>query len=216
MRRANHREGDATMTLLVTDPDLRRRLIAERRANGSDRFDEAWDGVYVMSPLADDDHQRIVAKLTHILEAAIGDPGLGDVRPGVNVSDRVKGRKANYRCPDVAVRLEGGRARILKNHWYGGPDFAVEVVSRGDRSREKLGFYAAVGVRELLIIDRDPWALELYGLRGEQLVPLGVSRPEQPAELASAVVPLTFRLVPQEGRPKIEVVHVPTGRRRAF
>jgi Uma2 family endonuclease len=204
------------MTLLVADPDLRRRLLAERRASGGDRFDEVWDGVYVMSPLANDDHQRIVARLTAILDQVIGQAGLGEVRPGVNVSDRVKGWKQNYRCPDVAVRLEGGRARILTNHWCGGPDFAVEVISPGDRARQKLDFYAAIGSRELSLIDRDPWSLELYGLAGDRLVPVGVSRPGAPIELRSNVVPLTFRLIEEGGRPRIEVVHVPAGSRWVF
>ena len=46
------------MSLLVSDPELKERLLAERRASGGDRYDEVWDGVYVMSPLADDEHQR--------------------------------------------------------------------------------------------------------------------------------------------------------------
>ena len=209
-------EGDATMTLLVADPDLRRRLLAERRASGGDRSDEVWNGVYVMSPLADDEHQRIVSRLTAILETVVGMPGLGEVRASSNISDRVKGWKQNYRCPDLAVRLEGGRARIRKRHWYGGPDFAVEVISPGDRTRQKFDFYAQVGTRELLLIDRDPWSLELYRLAGDRFVPMGVSRPGAPIELRSGVVPLTFRLIEAEGRPRIEVVHVPAGTRWVF
>lgn len=204
------------MALPVTGPDLRRRLIAERRASGGDRHDEVWDGVYVMSPLTGDDHQRIVARLTAILETVVGIPGFGAVRPGVNVSARVKGWKQNYRCPDLAVYLEDGRARILTNHWRGGPDFAIEVVSRGDRARQKREFYAAIGTRELLLIDRDPWSLELYGLAGDRLILWGVSRPGAPIELRSDVLPLTFRLVEEANRPRIEVIHLPDASRWVF
>ena len=172
------------MTLLVTDPDLRRRLLAERRASGADRYDEVWEGVYVMSPLAGDDHQRVVMRLASILDQIVGESGLGEVRPGVNVSDRIKGWKQNYRCPDVAVRLEGGRARILKNHWFGGPDFAVEIISPRDRSRKKFGFYADVKVHELLLVARRPWCLELYRRRGDQWDLVGKSSPEDSAALA--------------------------------
>ena len=35
-------------------------------------------------------------------------------------------------------------------------------MSRFDKSRKKFGFYKSVGVRELLLVDRHPWALELY------------------------------------------------------
>ena len=204
------------MSILVIDPELEEELLARRQESGGDRFDEVWDGVYVMSPLANDDHQRLASRFNTVLDLVIGMPGLGDVRAGTNVSDREIGWIYNYRCPDVAVRLNGGRARICGTHWVGGPDFAIEVVSRHDRSRQKLAFYAAIGTRELLIVDRDPWALELYGLRGDQLVPIGVSRPDAPAVIASGVLPLTFRMMPGEPTPRIEVVHTPDGQSWTF
>jgi len=34
--------------------------------------------------------------------------------------------------------------------------------SRGDKTLEKLDFYAAVGTQELLVIDRHPWKLTMY------------------------------------------------------
>jgi Uma2 family endonuclease len=190
---------------LITDPALRRQLIAERRAIGADHHDEVWDGVYVMSPLASDEHQRLVMRLASILDTVVGIPGLGEVRPGVNVSDRLTGWKRNYRVPDVVVRLAGGRARILENHWYGGPDFVIEIVSPGDRSREKLAFYATIGVRELLLIDREMRYVELYALQAKQLVPVGVLRAPGTQVLVSEVVPLTFQLREMEARRRIEV-----------
>ena len=45
------------MTALINDPKLEEKLIAKRQAAGADKFDEVWDGVYVMSPLANDEHQ---------------------------------------------------------------------------------------------------------------------------------------------------------------
>ena len=79
--------------------------------------------------------------------------------------------------------------------WYGGPDFAVEVISPFDRSRKKFEFYARVGVRELLLVNRKPWSLELYRLdRGraeagrQDLRPTSSQLTEEsgPADLASA------------------------------
>ncbi len=200
------------MPMLIDDPRLESRLLKRRRIMGGDRYDEVWDGVYVMSPLASDEHQRLVTDFSIVFGIVIGFPGLGQVRAGVNVSDRVKDWRKNYRCPDVAVKLNGGLVRILKNHWVGGPDFAVEVVSKRDRSRQKIDFYAAIGTRELLIVDRDPWALELYGLRDGRLIPTGVSRIGTSTTLASDVLPLTFRLIEAEGVPKIEVAHPETAR----
>jgi Uma2 family endonuclease len=195
------------MTVLVRDPSLTERLKAERKAFGGDRYDEVWDGVYVMPPMPNDEHQQIASELGAILHVVVGWPGLGQVRVGVNVSDREDGWEHNYRVPDVAVFLRGGRARNCGTHWCGGPDFAVEITSPYDETREKLPFYGQVGVRELLLIDRDRWSLELYQHQDERLVEKGQTTLAQPTFLASGVLPLRFRLVPGDARPGIELVH---------
>jgi Uma2 family endonuclease len=196
------------MKLIVTDPHEKKRILAQRRAWGADRFDEVWDGVYVMSPLANDEHQEISGLLFGVILTVIGWPRLGDVRPGVNVSDRIEGWKHNYRCPDIAVFLKGCKAKNCGAFWFGGPDFAAEIVSKRDRSRKKLEFYAKIGTRELLIVDRYPWALELYVLKRGKLKLAGCSTLEDPQTIESTVLPLTFRLVDGETRPVIEVTHI--------
>jgi Uma2 family endonuclease len=201
------------MSFLILDHDLGERLRAERAANGSDRWDEVWDGVYVMSPLPNNEHQKLVAAMVAVLQITVDWPGLGEVYAGVNVSDREDDWKENYRCPDVAVFMKGGRAVNRETYWLGGPDFAVEVISPDDRARDKIPFYEEVGVRELMVVDRDPWALELYAMRDSRLVLVGRSVPGQPEFLNSGVVPLAFRLVPGAPRPQIEIVHQSTGQK---
>jgi hypothetical protein len=110
------------MSLLIRDCSISRRMIARRKALGHDRYDEVWNGVYIMSPIPNDEHQQLVSHMTYIMEDVIGLPGLGDVRPGINLSDRVKGWKKNYRVPDVVVFLKGGIAVNHGTHWCGGPD----------------------------------------------------------------------------------------------
>jgi Uma2 family endonuclease len=193
------------MSVLVLDSDVAERIKAARVVSGSDRWDEVWDGVYVMSPLPNNEHQQIVAGLVFVLQTVIGMPGLGSVFPGVNVSDQEDDWTKNYRCPDVAVFLRGGSAINRQMYWYGGPDFAVEIVSPEDRAREKIPFYAKVGVRELLIIDRDPWTLELYRLHEGALNLVGTCTDKEPRELPSAVVPLTFRVDREAASPRIQV-----------
>jgi Uma2 family endonuclease len=191
------------MPVLVTDPEIEERLMAEREAIGGNQHDEVWDGVYVMSPLPNVEHQRLALRLTIIFDSILRQ-GLGEVFNGVNVSDREDGWQENYREPDVAVFLAGNPARNCGTHWRGGPDFAVEILSRGDLAREKLPFYAKIGVRELLIVDRDPWALEFYRLKEGRLLEAGRVAPGDAKELASEVLPLAFRLMPGEPRPTIE------------
>jgi Uma2 family endonuclease len=201
------------MPTLILDPRLEERIKTEREVCGGDRYDEVWNGVYVMPPLPNDEHQALVMRVGCILQDVIGWPGLGEVRPGVNVSDREVGWEHNYRGPDIVVVMRGGRARNLGTHWVGGPDFIVEITSPHDQTRDKLPFYGEIGVRELLLVDRAPWALELYQLQGAQLVQVARATLDAPAVLTSQVVLLTFALQPGTGRPLIEVVHGATGQR---
>jgi hypothetical protein len=109
----------------------------------------------------------------------------------------------------VLAFFKGTSARNCGTHWLGGPDFAVQILSPGDRTPDKFPFYASVKVRELLVIDRDPWSLELCRLRGGQLVSVGkidVGGGSSSA-LASEVMPLSFRLAAGSLRPIIEVRH---------
>lgn len=195
------------MVMLITEPGVEERLIAERQAAGIDQHDEVWDGVYVVSPSANNEHQDLIYALGVALRTAIDAAGLGRSFPGVNVSDQPLDWRQNYRVPDVAVFLAGNKAEDRDTHWLGGPDFAVEIVSQGDRSRLKLDFYAKVGVRELLIVERKPWSLELFRLTDNRLEPAGRSTVAESIGLVSHVLPLSFRLCPGAKRPEIEVVH---------
>lgn len=58
------------MTLVVNDLSLVERLKTERRQTGADRFDEVWEGVYMMAPLANNEHQELVLELAMALREA--------------------------------------------------------------------------------------------------------------------------------------------------
>jgi Uma2 family endonuclease len=195
------------MVMLVTEPGVEERLIAERQAAGIDHHDEVWEGVYVVSPIANNEHQKLIGRLTVIFQTVVDALNLGQSFPGVNVSDQDVDWRQNYRVPDVAVFLTENSAQDRDTHWFGGPDFAVEIVSAGDRSLDKLPFYAAVGVRELLVVDRAPWSLELFRIDPERVVSVVRSTIEEPMSLESRVLPLKFRLVPGIPRPQIEITH---------
>lgn len=195
------------MAMLILDPDTQRSIIARRRRLGIDQHDEVWNGVYVMSPLANDDHQDISAGLVSVFRLGAQLPRGTKVRPGVNISDRVDDWKRNFRCPDVCVFLPDTKAVCHNAFWHGGPDFAVEVRSRGDRTRKKLPFYASVGTRELLVVDRAPWRLQLYRLNNGTLESAGVATVENGQSLPSEGLPFTFALLAGEERPQITIRH---------
>ncbi|HWE35109.1 MAG TPA: Uma2 family endonuclease [Isosphaeraceae bacterium] len=200
-------DSGSIRALTVLSPSTVEQILSERVESGACRWDEVWDGVYVVMPDPNDLHQEIVTYLIMVFSFAIKVAGLGEVRAGGNVSDREDDWTHNFRVPDVAVYLRETAARNLGTHWLGGPDFVVEVISPQDWSQKKREFYAKVGTRELLYIDRAPWSLELLRLQEGELVSVGISTPERPEPIASAILPLTFRLVAGEERPRIEVVH---------
>ncbi len=97
---------------------------------------------------------------------------------------------------------------MFESHICGPADFLVEIISPGDKSRDKLAFYAELGVRELLVVDRYPWSLELYRLGGNELVLAGRSSDQRNDVIASAVLPVSFQLLPAQPRPEIRIAEV--------
>lgn len=200
------------MTTLILDADFEAQAIAQRRALGLDRYDEVWDGVYVMAPLANNEHQRVATKLSAVLER-IGEELNAEVLCGCNVSDRRDDWITNYRCPDNAVFLAENPAENLSTHWLGGPDFAVEITSPKDKTWDKLDFYASVSTRELLVIDREPWKLSLLRLQDGKLLLVGESTLAESLAIASTVLPLAFQLVARENEMPLIAVSHQDGRR---
>ena len=145
-------------------------------------------------PLPGTQHQRYVSRLNSRLDAAAQEVG-GESFPGLNITDRTDDWTKNYRCPDVAVFLPGNPAEDRGSHHLGGPDIAVEILSAGDLTMEKLPFYASVGVRELWVLDRDPWRLGRFTLTGGELREDGAAEPGGPA-VRSGVLPLDWMLEP--------------------
>lgn len=196
------------MKVLVCDLEIAARLRADREATDAAKHDEVWDGVYVMSPLANFEHQEIAQELWLVFRTVLAALGGGKAYDGMNVSDREGGWVENYREPDVGVILPGNPAKFCGTHLCGGPDLVVEILSPNDLAREKRAFYAGLGVRELLVVDRYPWALELYRLDAGRLDLAGTSTVDQPGVLTSTVLPLTFRLLSGKERPVIEAAKV--------
>jgi Uma2 family endonuclease len=199
--------------MLIEDPRLEEQLKARRKAWGSDHHDEVWEGVYFMAPLPNNEHQEFVFRFTFILGTAVANAGLGKVFPGVNLAACDEDWESDYRAPDVVAFLNSTAAVNRDTYWTGAADFVVEITSPGDRSYEKIPFYSRLGVRELLIVDRQSWTLELYRHQAGGLAKVGQSRPQVGEVLTSEVVPLRLRLLPGPPRPQIEVTHAESSER---
>lgn len=199
------------MATVILDREFAAKLREERAAAGADRWDEVWEGTYMMAPLPNNEHQLIASRLAALFQEVVGWNSPVIVQAGANITDRDHGWQHNYRCPDVVVYFPSNPAANRDTHWFGGPDLAVEVTSEDDRAREKIPFYAKIGTRELLIVDRDPWQLELFRLADNQLKSVGTTSIGDGRNLAVACMPLNFQLVSEDNRPSILVTHTVDG-----
>lgn len=200
------------MEMLVVDPRLTQRLIEERRARRADRYDEVWEGTYIMAPFPNDEHQDILTGLASVLRTVIDQRKLGKTRAGINLASNPDDWENDYRIPDVVVFLNDTKAVCHDTFWFGPPDFVIEIVSPWDKTREKLKFYGNQGTRELLLIDRDPWQLEFYRQDRKSLRLVAKIQPGAKDSLRSNVLPIEFRLSSAAPRPVIEVAEIPEGR----
>jgi len=203
--------------LTILDPYFATRCRQQREATDGWRWDEVWDGNYVIMPLPDNAYHELLAGFGTVLgfEFGIGEKRRATILLSAVVSDQRDYRR-NFGRPDLSVFMRGGLAKDRRTHYQGGPDFLIEVLVPDDMSRDKLPFYASIGTREVLIVDRDPWQLELYQLRRSRLRLVGTVRPGDGKVLASNVVPLTFALVRGRPRPKIRITHAETGQNWTF
>jgi Uma2 family endonuclease len=198
------------MPVLVQNRVLAAELLKQRQADDGSRWDEVWDGVTVIMPEADLEHDDVAVYFVYVFKTVFGPVSNARVHGRVNISDRVSGWTTNYRVPDLSLFLPGNAAKDCRTHYRGGPDFALEIVSPDDRSRDKLDFYAVVGTREVLVLDRDPWQMELYRLRRGKMKLVGVVKPDDGKSLSSGVLPFTFQLVRGQPRPRVKLVHAET------
>ncbi|MEK7469117.1 MAG: Uma2 family endonuclease [Planctomycetota bacterium] len=138
--------------------------IAERQRLGLDLFDEEWEGVYHVTPAPSVDHQVVLTGLLRFLGALLESRGGGTVLPEVNVF-REGPKQPDYRVPDLVFVALGREAIIARDGIRGGaPDAIFEILSPRDESYQKFGFYAAIGVPEILIVGPEERAAEVWAL----------------------------------------------------
>jgi Uma2 family endonuclease len=134
-------------------------LLEQRRRSGVDRWDEVWEGVLHMVPPPSDPHQAFG---TYLLLA------LGPIATAAGLEARYEGgyfRAADdYRQPDL---LFARREHFTDRGLEGPAELVVEVLSPGDESRDKLDFYAAMSVSEVLLVDPVTREFDLLGLAAD-------------------------------------------------
>jgi Uma2 family endonuclease len=150
-------------TLLPDPPPAEFQALLERRQRlGQDLLDEVWEGVYHINPAPHRRHAHLAQQLAVLLDEPARRVGL---IPMISIFNL--GEPGDYRVPDGGV-------------FHPGPDevyaataaLVVEIVSPDDKTWEKLGFYAAHQVDELLIVDPDERQVHWLALAGREYRPV--------------------------------------------
>ena len=165
--------------------------LEERARHGHDVWDELWEGVLHMVPPPSFAHQRLGSRLLMVLGPHLGAKGIetlyetGVYRPGSNYQD--------YRVPDLLfLPANPGPGLITPRGVEGGPLAVVELRSTDDETYEKRPFYAALGVREVIVIDPPTRAVEVFRLAGGTYFAVGA---DDRGRLHAATLDVRFETV---------------------
>jgi len=129
-------------------------VLERRRRSGLDRLDEVWEGVLHMVPAPSLERALIDAQLIRLLGPCADAAGLrlsGECNLGADEQD--------FRVPDGALHRTSAHGT-----WHPTAALVVGIVSPGDESWEKLPFYAAHDVDEVLIVDPAKRSVDWLGL----------------------------------------------------
>ena len=110
-----------------------------------------WDGEYHVAPAPQRRHGDVDDQLAAILRPTARAVGLWPSGP-LNI-----GGPDDYRVPDRAYLRTRDAATFTP-----AAAIVVEIVSPGDETRSKLGFYFAAGVEELLVVDPEARTVEWW------------------------------------------------------
>jgi Uma2 family endonuclease len=119
-------------------------LLDRRRRWGADTHDEVWKGVLHVNPAPHGRHAELQAKMIQLIGPA------ADAATLRTVGEFNLGEPDDFRVPDAGV-LGDGPSRL----YYDTALLVVEILSPGDESWQKLDFYAAHHVGELVLVDGD-------------------------------------------------------------
>jgi Uma2 family endonuclease len=154
------------MRTVVLDPPTAglEEVFERRRRSGLDRRDELWKGVLHMVPAPGYKHFRLDQQLAELIGPAAKTAGL------VFGGEFNLGDQDDFRVPDRGLHRAEDR-----NDWQHTAALVVEIVSPGDESWEKLGFYAAHDVDEVLIVDPEKHSVDWLGLSDGEYRPIARS-----------------------------------------
>ena len=147
---------------------------------------EIIEGEHYMSPPPVIRHQRILLKLSHLMQSYLDEHRVGEI---LFAPVAVLLSEFNIFEPDLLYLSSERRDLLTLKNLQGSPDLVVEILSPSTRSRDerlKRDVYRRTGVREYWIIDPDRNLIDVY--RWEQ--PKSSEKPLRLGIGESATTPL--------------------------
>ncbi len=165
-----------TLVLGTPPPELEA-LLERRRLAGVDRLDEVWQGVRHMVPGPSIEHADLSQQLAELLGPPARAAGLRPTMSEFNLGES----EHDFRVPDGGLHRPGASGL-----WHATAALVVEILSPDDETWQKLPFFAAHHVDEVLIVGPAQRTVTWLGLRGGEYGPVGRSGLIElgPAELA--------------------------------
>jgi Uma2 family endonuclease len=151
-------------TLVLGSPPPELEALLERRHRaGADRLDEVWQGVRHMVPGPSIEHADISQQLAELLGPLARAAGLRPTMSEFNLGDSER----DFRVPDGGLHRPGAAGV-----WHATAALVVEILSADDETWQKLPFFAAHQVDEVLVIDPAQRTVTWLGLRGGGYEPI--------------------------------------------
>jgi Uma2 family endonuclease len=146
-------EAVQSVVVLGPPPAELEELIERRHRLGLDLYDEVWEGTYHMAPAPRFDHANLAIALVRVLLPLTDRAGLVGGTP-FNL-----GGPDNYRVPDLGWLRHPVHAVYVPT-----AALVVEVVSPDDETYDKLPFYAAHGVDEVMVVEGQERSVRIFSL----------------------------------------------------
>jgi Uma2 family endonuclease len=145
----------STLVLGSPPPELEA-LLERRRLAGVDRLDEVWQGVLHLVSAPSIEHAVMAQQLAELLGPLARAAGLKPTMSVFNLGES----EQDFRVPD------GGLHRPpVSGEWHSTAALVVDILSPEDESRQKLPFYGARDVDEVLLVDPDARTVTWLALR---------------------------------------------------
>lgn len=130
------------------------RFVERRKRLGQDTYDEVWEGTYHMSPAPRVAHAYLDDQVARTLGPYADKAGLAGTGP-FNL-----GQPDDYRVPDRGYHRGLDRGVV----YLPTAAVVVEIVSPDDETFDKLPFYAAHGVEEVLVVEPEERKVRVLAL----------------------------------------------------